>query len=136
MLYFFSGKIIVVTHGFLKKSSKVPPEEIERAKRSMNDYMRKKIKERRFFSDRLKEDLKNPKFRKAYEAADLPVQLAIQIAKLRQKKKLTQKALARRLGTQQQVISRIENFEESNLTLATLGKIAQALNVHLRVAFY
>lgn len=65
LLYFFSGKIIVVTHGFLKKSSKVPPEEIERAKRSMNDYMRKKIKERRFFSDRLKEDLKNPKFRKA-----------------------------------------------------------------------
>lgn len=102
----------------------------------VNDYMRKKIKERRFFSNRLKEDLKNPKFRKAYEAADLPVQLAIQIAKLRQKKKLTQKALARRLGTQQQVISRIENFEESNLTLATLGKIAQALNVHLRVAFY
>lgn len=98
--------------------------------------MRKKIKKHRFLSDRLKEDLKNPKVRKAYESADISVQLAIQIAKIRQEKKLTQKALARRLGTQQQVISRIENFEESNLTLATLGKIAHALNVHLRIAFY
>jgi len=38
LLYFFSGKVIVVTHGFLKKSSKVPLEEIERSKRSMNDW--------------------------------------------------------------------------------------------------
>ena len=44
----------------------------------------KKTKGRRLFADRLKEDLKIPSFRKAFEAAELPVQLAIQTAKIRQ----------------------------------------------------
>lgn len=37
-LYFFHGKRIVVTHGFVKKTSAIPEEEIERAERIMNDF--------------------------------------------------------------------------------------------------
>ena len=37
-LYFFDEKRIVVTHGFVKKSSAVPEEEILRALRSMTDF--------------------------------------------------------------------------------------------------
>ncbi|MDT8287486.1 MAG: type II toxin-antitoxin system RelE/ParE family toxin [Elusimicrobiales bacterium] len=33
ILYFFHSRGIVLTHGFLKKTRAVPPEEIERAKR-------------------------------------------------------------------------------------------------------
>lgn len=37
-LYFFAGKRIVITHGFLKKTSRVPEEEIELAQRRMKDF--------------------------------------------------------------------------------------------------
>ena len=38
-LYFFLGKKIIMTHGFVKKSDKVPEEEINRAIRLMDDFM-------------------------------------------------------------------------------------------------
>lgn len=40
-LYFFHGRLAVVTHGFLKKTRDVPKEEIERANRYMQDWMRR-----------------------------------------------------------------------------------------------
>ena len=38
-LYFFAGKKIIVTHGFIKKTPRVPEEEIARAIRHMNDFL-------------------------------------------------------------------------------------------------
>ena len=38
-LYFFHGKKIVITHGFMKKTTKVPLPEIERAQKSMDDFL-------------------------------------------------------------------------------------------------
>lgn len=40
-LYFFFGKKIIVTHGFLKKTDKIPPGEINRAQRMMQDYLQR-----------------------------------------------------------------------------------------------
>ncbi len=40
-LYFFHHKAIVFTHGFLKKTSAVPLEEIERAKRLRMDWLKR-----------------------------------------------------------------------------------------------
>lgn len=101
----------------------------------VDKVMRRVFKRRRFFEDRLKEDMKDPEFRKAFEEADLPVRLAIEIAKLRKKRGLSQKELARKAKTKQQVISRIENLDQTNLTMGTLQKIAQALNVQVSVSF-
>lgn len=42
-LHFYSGRTIVMTHGFLKKSQSTPPEEIDRAERLMNDWLRRNI---------------------------------------------------------------------------------------------
>lgn len=98
--------------------------------------MKKNEKEpRRLFSERLHEDLKNSKFRKAYEEEELPVRLAIEIAKLREKKGITQVNLAKKLGTKQQVISRIEKLKQTNLTLGMLQRIAKALDARLLVQF-
>src|SRR5579859_6113848 len=42
-LYFFrDAKDIIVTHGIIKKSDKVPPPEIDRALRCKADYLRRK----------------------------------------------------------------------------------------------
>ena len=38
-LYFFEGKSIVLVSGFLKKTSAVPVEEIDRAERRMTDWL-------------------------------------------------------------------------------------------------
>ncbi len=37
-LYFFHGKHIVITHGFVKKTAAIPEEELSRAQRCMADF--------------------------------------------------------------------------------------------------
>lgn len=88
---------------------------------------------RRLFRDRLKEDLKDPEFKKGFEEEDLPARLAIRIAELRQKEGLSQAELAKRLGAKQQLIARIESLDHTNMTLSTLQKIAAALHRRLVV---
>ncbi len=39
LLYFFYGKTIVLTHGFIKKTDKVPTQEIKRAENCMTDFL-------------------------------------------------------------------------------------------------
>ena len=39
LLYFFHGKRIIVTHGFVKKTAAVPDEELTRAQRWMDDFL-------------------------------------------------------------------------------------------------
>ena len=41
LLYFFFGKRIIITHGFVKKTSEVPEKEIERAQRYMEDFLQR-----------------------------------------------------------------------------------------------
>ena len=40
-LYFFFGERIIITHGFLKKTDRIPEGEIERADRIMQDFLQK-----------------------------------------------------------------------------------------------
>lgn len=40
-LYFFVGKKIVMTHGFMKKADRLPEEEIDRAVRFMSDFLQR-----------------------------------------------------------------------------------------------
>ena len=88
---------------------------------------------RRLFRDRLKEDLKKPEFKEAFDAEDLPARLALRIAELRQQEGLSQAQLAKRLGAKQQLIARIESLDHTNMTLSTLQKIAEALHRRLVV---
>jgi phage-related protein len=46
VLYFFvADKHIVLTNGFIKKTNKTPPEEIEKAKSCRSDYLHRKEKD-------------------------------------------------------------------------------------------
>ena len=38
LLYFFAGKQVMITHGFLKKTGPVPVQELERAERLMHEW--------------------------------------------------------------------------------------------------
>ena len=93
------------------------------------------MKKERTLRDRLRKDLKNPEFRKAFDEEEIYASLAIQVAKIRQKKKLTQLELARRLHTTQQTISRLEDVHNKGYSLQTLIKLAEALHKKLKVEF-
>jgi phage-related protein len=41
LLFFFCGKTIVITHGFIKRTWKIPKTEIERAERLMQDFLQR-----------------------------------------------------------------------------------------------
>jgi len=38
LLYFFYGKYIIITHGFIKKTDEVPDNELEKAQNLMRDF--------------------------------------------------------------------------------------------------
>jgi ribosome-binding protein aMBF1 (putative translation factor) len=82
--------------------------------------------------DYLKRKLQDQIFRVAYDAEDKRIDLVLQIIKLRQQRGMTQADLAKAIGTRQANVSRLERFD-SNLTVGTLEKVAQALGVNLHI---
>jgi len=92
-----------------------------------------KIKEYTF-RDHLKESLKNPEFKKAWEESEVEYQLMLQLIEGRLKRKLSQRALAKKVGTSQSVIARIEGMN-ANPSLFLLKRISQALNTKLKINF-
>jgi len=89
----------------------------------------------RTFQSRLREDLKDPEFRAHYQEERKALNLAMKIAKLRQKKGLSQQQLAKLMGTSQQAISRLESGEYEGFTLKTLEKIAEATGTRVKIEF-
>lgn len=89
----------------------------------------------RTFRSRLNEDLKDPEFREHYQEERQALILALKIAKLREKKGLSQQQLANLMGTSQQAISRIESGNHEGFTLKTLEKIAEATGTRVKIEF-
>ncbi|MDP1989606.1 MAG: helix-turn-helix transcriptional regulator [Syntrophales bacterium] len=89
----------------------------------------------RTFQSRLREDIKDPEFKKHYEEERQALKLAMKIAELRDKKGLSQQQLAQLMGTSQQAISRIESGRYEGFTLKTLEKIAEATGMRVKIEF-
>ncbi len=87
----------------------------------------------RIFKERLKKDLEDQEFRKAFEEEEIYASMAITIARLREQRGLSQIELARMVGTTQQTISRLEDPRNTSITVNTLVKIAGALGKQLRI---
>ena len=78
--------------------------------------------------------LKNPKMKKFYDEYGKHLEIAYQILQLRKKAGISQEELAKRLGTTQSNIARIETGRQ-NFTTITLQKIAHALDRDLKIEF-
>jgi DNA-binding XRE family transcriptional regulator len=89
----------------------------------------------RTFRSRLREDLKDPEFKAHYQEERQALMLAMKIAKLREKKGLSQQQMAKLMGTSQQAVSRIESGEYEGFTLKTLEKIAEATGTKVKIEF-
>lgn len=84
--------------------------------------------------DHIKDSLKDPAFRKAWEESEAEYQVSRALIAARIKGKISQQELAKRANTTQAVISRIENMT-GNPSIGLLQKIAQALNLKVKIQF-
>lgn len=82
------------------------------------------------------EQMKNPEFKKAWDDLDPEFQVLKAMIKAREKSGITQSELARRVGTKQSVISRLERGAFSKATLETIKKMADALNLRLEIRLH
>lgn len=78
--------------------------------------------------------MKNPKFVRAWEKIEPEYQLARALIGLRLKKKLSQQELAKKIGSKQPVISRIEAMS-STPSVSLLKRVAEALGTRLEIRF-
>lgn len=86
------------------------------------------------FSVLEKEMLKDPEIKKAYDQLQPEFDLAAAIIQKRIDKKMTQAALAKKMGTKQSAISRLESGS-SNPSFLQLRKVAKALDSKLKISF-
>jgi ribosome-binding protein aMBF1 (putative translation factor) len=76
----------------------------------------------------------SPARRRGYERSGRAIRLAAEVRELREKRGLSQRELAERLGTTQSAVARLEAGHVSP-SLPTLDKLADALGVELVVGF-
>lgn len=86
------------------------------------------------FDQYLKEQLKDPNFRKEWERTEAAYQVTRELIRARIEGKISQRELAKRAKTTQAVLSRIENMTVSP-SIGLLQRIAQALGKNLEVKF-
>jgi len=87
------------------------------------------------FEDLLAKDMKNPAFKKAWEANEPYYQMVSALIDARNRGEITQKELARMLKTKQSAVSRFESGKVKNPTMSFLHKMATALGMRLILKF-
>lgn len=86
------------------------------------------------YEEYLKSKLKNSSFKKDYEKEYQRIKLAYEMSQLRKKRKMSQIQLAKKIGTTQSVVARMEAGKQ-NFSIDTLSKVANALNCEVKVGF-
>ncbi|MCC6328810.1 MAG: helix-turn-helix transcriptional regulator [Acidobacteria bacterium] len=81
----------------------------------------------------LKRAFKRKGFKEAYEASELEYQVAREMLRARSRAKLTQDAVAERMGTTKSAVSRLESAGKHTPSLATLKRYAEAVGCKLKV---
>jgi len=86
------------------------------------------------YEKHLKSELKDKEFKEMFEKERCKLKISYEMAQLRKKKKMSQEFLAKKLGTSQSVVARMEAGKQ-NFSLNTLQKIANVFNCGLDVEF-
>ena len=86
------------------------------------------------FRETLNEQMKNPEFKKEWDALEPEYQIVKAMLEARNERDMTQKQLAEITGIPQADISRLENGS-ANPSLRTLQRLAEGLGMKLKVEF-
>jgi len=87
-----------------------------------------------YLDDYLKEQLKDPEFKKEWDKSEIAYQIGRELIKSRIEAKVSQRELAIKAKTTQAVVSRIENMSVSP-TVGLLQKLAEALGKKVEIKF-
>jgi len=91
------------------------------------------MKRRTNFDRYLEDQLKDPGFAARFAEAGEAWNVAVQLAALRKESGLSQKELARLVGTSQQQISRLESPSYEGHSLSMLRRVAEVLGASVEV---
>lgn len=94
----------------------------------------KKIGKATDFQDWLKEELKNPEFKRYYDEFGKQLEISYSLLQMRTRAKMSQAQLARKIGTTQSNVARMEAGNQ-NFTVAMLTRIADVFGKDLNVSF-
>ena len=87
------------------------------------------------FDSYLKEQLKDKDFAKRFQQAGEAWDVSLKIAALRKEAGMSQKELAKKLGTSQQQVSRLESPSYEGHSLSMLRRVAEVLDADVHVVF-
>jgi len=129
-----AGRRVVIVRVFKKKTEKTPrPGRYIWPRRARNRFTDGGLTMARI-SDMHKKWMKEPKYRKAYEALEEEFVLAAAVMDVRNRAGLTQAQLARKMGTTQPVVARLESGR-TRPSMRTLDRLAEATGSRLRISF-
>ena len=94
----------------------------------------KKIMKAADFDDYLAEELKDPEAKRLFDEYGRQLEISYKILQTRKQKGLSQAELAKKIGTKQSNVARIESGQQ-NVTIKLLDRIALALDMQLEVSF-
>lgn len=77
---------------------------------------------------------KDPELQRLYEEEVINFEVALAIRTAREKRGMTQQMLAKKIGTTQSVISRLEDADYEGHSLSMLQRIAKALNCRFSIS--
>ncbi len=86
------------------------------------------------FKTDLERHLKDPKFRKLYDEHGRQLEIAYKLLQLRKQKGISQSEIAKKIGTTQGNIARIEAGNQ-NCTIQMLDRLAKAYDRELKIEF-
>lgn len=120
--FFDNNNIVVVGHGFQKKTQKTPLKEIERALQTKIEYFEEKnLTSLNDFIDK-EVGTKRTKKREKFEAGYQAFKLGVLIQQVRHEKGMTQEQVAELSGTNKSYISKLEK-DLKDVRFSTLQRI-------------
>ena len=86
------------------------------------------------WQDWLKKELKNPEFKRHYDEFGKQLEISYALLQMRKKSKMSQGQLAKKIGTTQSNVARMEAGNQ-NFTIAMLTRIAGVFGKDLDISF-
>ena len=157
VLFFYQpGMLIVITSGFQKKTQQTPPGEIARAeqlKKALDEVpkplhgitegkgsdpegvgpMRQTVKRDKHSEIVEQRARKSATYRKTFGRTLHQIDLALLVREMREDAGFTQTELAKKVGTTQSVIARLEDAEYTGHSLTMLERIAAVCGIALKL---
>lgn len=132
LCFFYKGNIIVVTHGFQKKTQKTPMKEITRAEALRKEYLLYRGDKKMLLKEYLENKYDTQEEKDSFDEEYREFRLGVLLKEERKKLKMTQEEVAKKMGTKKEAISRLENHIE-NIKIETLIKYASALGKRVSI---